>query len=120
MNGARIRAARPERALHQGKDSLVLAGSQRVVPHFGTSNRPTKEARTAARFTISLPVDIADYLRARSEELQEPVSGLIADAIRCRQAAELERAMIEGLMEDAERDRALASEWSVTLPDLPD
>jgi hypothetical protein len=69
---------------------------------------------------VSLPVDIADYLRARSEELQEPVSGLVADAIRYRQAAELETAMVEGLLEDAERDSALVDEWSGTLPVLLD
>ena len=98
----------------------MLLSSQRVVPRFGTSNRPTKDSKTAARLTVSLPADIADYLRARSEELQEPVSGLVADAIRCRQAAELETAMVEGLLEDAARDHTLVNEWSVTLPELPD
>lgn len=96
----------------------MLLSSQRVVSHFGTSNKPTKDSRTAARLTVSLPLDIAAYLRARSEELQEPVSGLVADAVRCRQAAELEMAMVEGLLEDAARDSVLVDEWSGTLPVL--
>lgn len=100
----------------------MLARLQRV-PQLGTyskAQRGLREEKTAARLTVSLPVDIADYLRARAEELSEPVSGFVAETIRWRQAMELETAMVEGLLEDAERDQELVAEWSVTLPDLPD
>lgn len=90
------------------------------VPQFGTFGIGNKEGKTAARLTVSLPVEVADYLRSRAEELQEPVSGFVANTIRWRQTIELENAMIEGLLEDADRDRELANEWAVTLPDLPD
>jgi len=70
--------------------------------------------------TISLPTDVADYLRSRAEELKEPVSGFVADTIRWRQTLEIERAMVEGLLEDADQDLELVSEWAATLPELPD
>lgn len=91
-----------------------------LVPQFGTYGMGSKDGKTAARLTVSLPVEIADYLRSRAEELREPVSGFVANTIRWRQTIELENAMIEGLLEDADRDRELATEWAVTLPDLPD
>lgn len=100
----------------------MLTRLQRV-PQLGvhTNNRRgTKEAQTAARLTVSLPVDIAEYLRSRAEELREPVSGFVAETIRWRQEMELETAMVQGLLEDAERDRELAAEWQDTLPELPD
>jgi len=78
-----------------------------------------KEGKSAARVTVSLPIDVADYLRSRAGELSEPVSGFVAETIRWRQSIELQNAMIEGLLEDAERDLELVREWDVTLPDLP-
>jgi hypothetical protein len=96
----------------------VLVAPQRV-PQLGTDHG-TKEGKTAARVTVSLPTDIADYLRARAEELQEPVSWFVAETIRWRQASELREAMVQGLLEDAERDAAFVAEWAETLPELPD
>ncbi|HEY8869322.1 MAG TPA: hypothetical protein VIM30_08010 [Candidatus Limnocylindrales bacterium] len=90
------------------------------VPRSGTYDRSTKEGKAAARVTISLPTDVADYLRSRAEELKEPVSGFVADTIRWRQTLEIERAMVEGLLEDADQDLELVSEWAATLPELPD
>jgi hypothetical protein len=97
----------------------VLARSP-LVPQIGTYSVGSKDGKTAARLTVSLPVEIADYLRTRAEELREPVSGFVANTIRWRQTMELENAMIEGLLEDADRDRELATEWAATLPKLPD
>jgi hypothetical protein len=65
-------------------------------------------------------MEIAEYLRLRAEELNEPVSGVVAHAIRWVRAVELEAAMVEGLMEDAERDRELVDQWSATLPSAPE
>jgi len=78
-----------------------------------------KEGKSAARVTVSLPVDIADYLRSRARELSEPVSGFVVETIRWRQSVELENAMIQGLLQDADRDLQLVREWDATLPELP-
>ena len=97
----------------------MLAGLQRV-PQPGTKNAAIKEAKVAARVTVSLPPEVASYLRLRAAELREPVSGFIAETIRWRQRAELEAAMVDGLLEDADRDRDLVAEWSSTLPPAPE
>ena len=97
----------------------MLARSQRVS-QLGAARRVDKEDKVATRLTVSLPVEIADYLRSRAEELDEPVSGFVAETMRWRRGIELEQAMIEGLLEDAERDRTIAADWSGTVPDVPD
>lgn len=97
----------------------MLARSQRVS-QLGVARREGKEDKVATRLTVSLPVEIADYLRSRAEELDEPVSGFVAETMRWRRGMELEQAMVEGLLEDAQRDRTLAADWSATLPDVPD
>jgi hypothetical protein len=116
--GARLHPAAPQNNGALPKEDTVLAHLQRV-PQIGVS-RIGKEDKVAARFTVSLPVEIAEYLRSRAEELSEPVSGFVAETIRWRQEMELENAMVQGLLEDAERDQELAADWSATLPDLPE
>lgn len=96
----------------------MVAGLQRVHQP-GSGDPGIKETKTAARLTVSLPAEVASYLRSRAEELQEPVSSFVAETIRWRQRVELEAAMVNGLLEDADRDRALVSDWAATLPPLP-
>jgi hypothetical protein len=96
----------------------VLARSARV-PRPGAL-RARKEEKAASRVTISLPPDIAEYLRMRAGELNAPVSGFVAETIQMRRDMELDTAIVEGLLEDAERDRELVEEWSGTLPPIPD
>lgn len=78
-----------------------------------------KEDRTAERVTISMPAVLADYVRERAEQLKETVSGFVTDTLSDRMVRELEMEMMEGLLEDADRDRQLVREWDATLPETP-
>lgn len=86
----------------------------------GTLDRGGRESQSVSRVTISLPADIADYVRTTAEELSEPVSSVIASAIRWRREAELDALIVEALQENGERDRQLVAEWSVARPEILD
>jgi hypothetical protein len=57
-------------------------------------------------------------MRARADELGKSVSMFVADSIMLRREIELEAEIVQGLMEDAERDRLVVEAWSGTSPDI--
>jgi hypothetical protein len=70
--------------------------------------------------TVSLPADLVGYVRDRAEQHQEAQSTIVAEALRRMFLEERRRAIIEGLIEDAEWHQEMAREGMAAAAPLPD
>jgi hypothetical protein len=73
------------------------------------------------RFSISLPGNIAEFLRSRAEIRREAMSTIIADALVRLERDERRALSIEALLANAELDQKLAEEAIISArpPQLP-
>jgi predicted transcriptional regulator len=72
------------------------------------------------RLSVSVPADLAGYVRDTAERLNEAQSTIVAEALRRMRVQELRREIIEGLVQDAEWHQALAREGMAASAPLPD
>lgn len=73
------------------------------------------------RITVTLPSDLAKQLKAESERTGTPVSQLVAEALRRKEAEALRERMKEGYTALAEENKRIAEEWlPVTAEVWPD
>jgi metal-responsive CopG/Arc/MetJ family transcriptional regulator len=63
------------------------------------------------RLSISIPAELAAFARDGAKAGGVSVSAFVAAAVRKMVHQELEQRIIDGLIEDAERDRAIAADW---------
>jgi predicted transcriptional regulator len=72
------------------------------------------------RLSVSVPADLAGYVRDTAERLQEPQSTIVAEALRRMRVEELRREIMEGLVADAEWHQELAREGMAVSATLPE
>lgn len=73
------------------------------------------------RITITLPDRLANALKQESRRKGEPVSQLVAEALKQREREELRQRMIEGYIATREENLKIADEfWPIAGETLPD
>jgi predicted transcriptional regulator len=73
------------------------------------------------RLTITLPQRMAKELRSRARQTKQPVSRLVAQALKQQEDERIRQSMIEGYKASAEESRRIAEEfWPVLGETLPD
>jgi metal-responsive CopG/Arc/MetJ family transcriptional regulator len=71
---------------------------------------PVERRSRQERLTVSLPAELVEFVRARSEKTQEPQSAIVADALRRVAREERNRRIMRELISDSEEEVALAEE----------
>jgi hypothetical protein len=94
---------------------MAVNAPERVVTSAQHSGGKGHERRS-----ISLPRDLAAYVRERAGARGESESRVIAEAIRILRRVERKRLTTDALLHDAEIDRHLAEEALRSAPPLPE